>query len=90
MVMKLRLSCFIFPYQHYKPLENRELCLFLLLVPSSRWVPQTSSLQRSSEFVPSVKSEEPELVWLHCIIDVTKITLSVECWRSRPAACPAQ
>lgn len=54
----------------------------------SRGAPNT--LKCSSEFVPSVKSEEPKLIQLLCIINVAEINISVECQRSSTAACPLE
>jgi hypothetical protein len=50
-------------------------------------VPQARSLKCSFEFVRSVKSEKPELIQLHCIINVAEIDISVEGQRSIPTAC---
>lgn len=87
-------SClFQIALQHDELLENGKPFLSFFsraLLPSTHWAPHTCSLKCSSEFVCSLKSEKPQLIWLRCIINVAEIDISAECQRSIPAACPLE
>lgn len=81
----------ILPYQDSTLLEHGGSAFpFFGGKSSTQWVPQARSLKCSFEFVRSVKSEKPELIQLHCIINVAEIDISVECQRSIPTACPLE
>lgn len=89
--MKLHPVCFASPYKHCQLLKSRELCLPLFLGLSCwYWAPHRVLRTSSSERVPSMTSEEPELIWLPCIINVAEISIGVKCRRSDPAACPLE